>query len=163
MGANYSLNNIKLMIEEEVLNRLYSYKQEKLNLSESGGLLLGRTDIHGNTRLIEITEPLDKDIRSRYFFKRMDKDHLKLIKEANKKCLYFKGNWHTHPEDVPNPSFCDKRSWNKAIKSTKPGESIYIYFIIVGNKQIRVWAGNMKTKKIKIMKFHDENKKREWD
>jgi len=150
--AKYSLNNITLKIEDDVLNKLYNYKQVNQNLSEGGGLLLGRTDIHGNTRLIGITEPLDKDIRRRYYFKRVDKDHLKLITEAKQRCLYFKGNWHTHPEDVPNPSFCDKRSWEKAIRNTKPGESLYIYFIIVGKKKIRVWAGNMKTKKIEVMK-----------
>jgi integrative and conjugative element protein (TIGR02256 family) len=153
VGAKYSLNNISLIIEDEVLNKLYSYRQESKTLSESGGLLLGRTDIHGNTRLIEITEPLAKDIRRRFFFKRLDNKHLKIKKEANKRCLYFKGNWHTHPENFPNPSFCDKSSWEKSIKNTKTGESLYIYFIIVGNKQIRVWAGNMESKKIEMMNF----------
>lgn len=147
----FSLNQISFAIEKQAVVKMNTYIQKNSSTPESGGLLLGRTDVSGNTRIIDVTTPLGKDIKNRYFFKRIDEGHIKLLQSANERCLYFKGNWHTHPQVDPMPSCIDMHSWKAAMKKSKPGESGYIFFIIIGSNRLRVWAGNMKTKEIKQM------------
>lgn len=144
----YQKNDRVLIINDAVFQKLIMHRQDHKLKPESGGLLIGRTYNDGNTRIYEITEPMDNDIQSRLFFKRKDKGHLTYICKANERCLYFKGNWHTHPQESPTPSWLDKVSWKSAIKNSKPGESRYIFFIIVGTGEIKVWCGDMKTSEI---------------
>ncbi|MDG5888856.1 Mov34/MPN/PAD-1 family protein [Klebsiella pneumoniae] len=51
------------------------------------------------------------------------------------------GEWHTHPEDYPHPSFRDKRSWLSNL--TAPAT---IVLIIVGKKSL--WAAKKTEKAI---------------
>jgi integrative and conjugative element protein (TIGR02256 family) len=141
----YKINNAVLIINDNVFQKLLLNRQHNKSRPESGGIIIGRTDIYGITRIYEITEPMSNDIQDRITFKRRDKGHLTYLIEANKRCLYFKGNWHTHAQDIPAPSWLDKMSWMKAIKNSKPGDSEFIFFIIVGTKEVKVWCGNMKT------------------
>lgn len=151
MELKFRCDEVVLTINEENLNKLNLYRQLHDGILESGGLLMGRTDIKGNTRIIDITKPQEHDIQRRIFFVRRDFEHKRLLTIANEKCLYFKGNWHTHPQNIPSPSWIDLISWNKSLKKTKPGESKYVFFLIVGIKKIRVWAGNINTGEIKEM------------
>lgn len=149
----YKNNNVELIINDDVFQKLKMYRQYHRFSMESGGLLIGRTNIEGTTRLYEITEPMGNDIKGRMFFRRKDKGHLEYLCKANERCLYFKGNWHTHPQDIPTPSWLDKKSWKNAIRNSKPGESKYIFFIIVGITETKVWCSNMKTSEIYEMKY----------
>lgn len=149
----FKKNNLVLIINDDVFQKLNIYRQYYRLSMESGGLLIGRTNIEGTTRIYEITEPMENDIRGRIIFRRKDKRHLKYLSRANERCLCFKGNWHTHPQDTPTPSWLDKKSWKNAIINSKPGESEYIFFIIVGITEIKVWCGNMKTSEINEMKY----------
>lgn len=152
----YKMNSVVLIIKDSVFQQLISHRQYERSKAESGGLLIGRTDINGNTRIYEITEPMGEDVQKYMIFKRKDKKHLAYLSEANKRCLYFKGNWHTHPQDIPSPSWIDKMSWSRSIKVSKPGESKYIFFIIVGTREIKVWCGDMKTLEISEMLYQIE-------
>jgi integrative and conjugative element protein (TIGR02256 family) len=147
----YKTDKVALIINHRVFKRFHIHRQLHNQSYEGGGLLLGRTDINGTTRIYEITEPMDNDIRERITFKRRDRRHLSYLAEANNRCLYFKGNWHTHPQEVPNPSWLDGLSWKRAIKNSKPGESDYIFFVIVGIVDVNIWCGNMKTFEIEKM------------
>lgn len=149
MDLKYSIDGINLTINEDVIVKLNEFRQSCYNDPECGGLLLGRTDIQGNTKVIDITVPLEGDIQSRFRFLRKSNKHKEILVESKKRCLYFKGNWHTHPVNIPNPSLTDTISWKNTLKKCKPGESKYAFFIIVGITEIRVWCGNVYTKKIK--------------
>lgn len=153
MELKYKADEIDFTLNEVVIKKLNKFKQNSNIDPESGGLLLGRTDIHGNTKIKEITVPLEGDVQSRFRFLRKSKKHKDIIIESKKRCLYFKGNWHTHPVKVPEPSWADIISWKNTLKKSKPGESIYCFFIIVGIKDIRVWYGNIYTKEIKEAKL----------
>lgn len=153
MELKYKADEIDFTLNEVVIKKLNKFKQNSNSDPESGGLLLGRTDIHGNTKIKEITVPLEGDVQSRFRFLRKSKKHKDIIIESKKRCLYFKGNWHTHPVKVPEPSWADIISWKNTLKKSKPGESIYCFFIIVGIKDIRVWYGNIYTKEIKEAKL----------
>ncbi|EJT5919202.1 MAG: Mov34/MPN/PAD-1 family protein [Clostridium perfringens] len=153
MELKYSIDEINLIITKDIIKRLSEFRQNNYNVPESGGLLLGRTDIHGNTKIIDITVPLEGDIQSRFKFIRKSNKHKELLFEAKKRCLYFKGNWHTHPVNVPEPSWVDIISWRNTLRKCKPGESRYAFFIIIGISEIRVWGGNIYTKEIKEAKI----------
>ena len=149
MELKYKVDEIDFILNEVVIKKLNEFRQNRNIDPESGGLLLGRTDIHGNTRIMDITVPLEGDVQSRFRFLRKSKKHKDILIESKKRCLYFKGNWHTHPVKVPEPSWTDIISWKNTLKKSKPGESIYCFFIIVGIKDIRVWYGNIYMKEIK--------------
>lgn len=152
MERRFRINSTELSIKESVVTKLSQYIQYNKHSLESGGLLMGRTNIEGNTEIFDLTEPMVGDIQNRFFFKRRDKGHIQILTQLNQKCLYFKGNWHTHPQLVPNPSIIDIRAWKKAMKESKPGESNYIFFIIVGIESISVWCGDIRKRNIIKMK-----------
>lgn len=52
------------------------------------------------------------------------------------------GVWHTHPQDVPSPSSIDWEDWKDSLKKEKSGCE-YIFFIIVGIKEWRIWVGDL--------------------
>lgn len=149
VDLKYKVDEIEFTLNEVVVKKLNGFRQNSNSDPESGGILLGRTDIHGNTKIMDITAPLEGDVQSRFRFLRKSKKHKDILIESKQRCLYFKGNWHTHPVKVPEPSCTDIISWENTLKKSKPGESIYCFFIIVGIKDIRVWYGNMYTKEIK--------------
>lgn len=151
MEVKFKYKDIYLTINEEVISKLNSYKQSHRDLPESGGLLIGRTNINGNTKIIDITNPQQNDIQKRCFFVRRDFQHKKLLFEANEKCLYFKGNWHTHPQSIPSPSWIDLITWKNTLKKSKTGGSLYAFFIIVGIVEIRIWIGKINTNEINEM------------
>jgi len=149
----YTNGGVKLVIDDNVVNKLSSFSQLFTGDVESGGLLLGRTQINGLTKVYDITEPLERDKRGRFLFKRKDKGHLELVSQANERCLYFKGNWHSHPQKNPSPSWRDKVSWKRAMRESKPGNSDYIFFLIVGTKEIKAWCGKLNNRKIYEMEL----------
>ncbi|MEP0418066.1 MAG: Mov34/MPN/PAD-1 family protein [Ekhidna sp.] len=145
-------NNGRLKISEEALIRMNQYKQDSNEKFEAGGVVLGRFIKDFKDVIVDrITVPMIGDVRGRTFFIRGEKRHQQVITNAwiksNGTCNYL-GEWHTHPESYPTPSGQDIKNW-KEILSTRTFSSLYLYFIIVGTHQVRIWEGNRKTGKIK--------------
>lgn len=141
----------RLKINDDVLERFRTYRQLENRDTEAGGVLIGRF-IEGSGDIIIdlITEPSKKDMRERYYFKKHLETHQKLVdkiwEQSDGTCNYV-GEWHTHPEQDPSPSFHDRREWKKVLKKTQC-ESSFLFFIIVGTISIGVWMGNRKNAKI---------------
>ena len=57
------------------------------------------------------------------------------------------GVWHTHPQDVPYPSPIDLNDWQEILKNDKTA-SDYAFFIILGRKEFKIWAGDFETQSI---------------
>lgn len=145
-------NQGKLKIDSDPLKRMKSFEQNSYNKLEAGGVLLGRFISRGSKDIIvdKVTVPMIADKRTRTTFSRNAKIHQRLIDNAWNKtrgtCNYL-GEWHTHPENYPKPSSQDYRNWEE-ILTNGIFPSLYIYFVIVGVKEIRIWEGNQKTKEI---------------
>lgn len=117
-------------------------------LSESGGILIGYTHISlGSVVIEEITEPQTDDKRSLLGFFRKSNHHLKAVKIAKKRNSGYMGNWHTHPSNYPIPSPTDISSWKNSLNE-ESSSCNYLFFIILGLKGYRIWAGNTLTKEI---------------
>jgi len=142
-------------INLEVLKTMTSFRQDNISKTEAGGVMLGRFILNSNNLVVDkVTIPMTGDKRSRYTFIRAEKRHQKIITEtwekSNGTCNYL-GEWHTHPESFPTPSKQDIFNW-KNILETGIFSNTYLYFIIIGINEVRVWDGNKLTKQIKRLK-----------
>ncbi|MFY9329318.1 MAG: Mov34/MPN/PAD-1 family protein [Georgfuchsia sp.] len=105
---------------------------------EAGGLLLG--SVHGTHMLIEqATVPTAWDRRFRCLFERMPFGHEAIALArwaASQGTIRYLGEWHTHPEDHPNPSGLDRSEWNRL--SAKRLDKRAMLAVIVGRKSLYV-------------------------
>lgn len=139
----FKSNNIFLEITESVVSELIKYRQISSFSNEAGGVLIGKRLLDGNIVITDITTPQPKDIRKRAFFRKSKHEHQVISDDLWKQSRgikVFVGEWHTHPEKNPNPSFLDKKSWKKNIK-VQIDKKNYI-FVIVGTEEIKVWISN---------------------
>lgn len=124
-----------IIFSASALSKLQEIISRKMNICESGGLLLGFIrENHFDIR--DVTIPYRNDISSRFSFVRRDKNHLNFfqtLQKRNKDITYI-GEWHTHLEDYPRPSIIDIREW-EMIKKTR---RYPIVFMILGKKAIYI-------------------------
>ena len=141
ISINYREYCIK--INDNILAIMSKYIQCK-SKDESGGILIGSILIDGKTiEINDCTEPIKGDKSRRYGFYRCNK-HNELLERKWSESNYIKmylGEWHTHPQTIPTPSYVDKKSWERLIKNSIT-ESPIIIFIIIGIETIEIWIGN---------------------
>lgn len=137
----FNKSNI-LTISNCVLKVFEMYLQKEPSKSEAGGVLIGRIISKNDDILVDaITVPNNDDIRERFFFFRKKKKVQKIINKYWKKSSGTKiylGEWHTHPENVPQPSDYDYRNW-KNISVNAIYEQNFLIFIIIGIEEIGCW------------------------
>lgn len=146
-----TINNGKLKISSEALESFSQYRQDESSKKEAGGLLLGRYIKNSNNIIIDkTTVPYHKDIRRRYFFHKKDLQHQRVIdqewKVSDGTCNYL-GEWHTHPENIPNPSKVDIDGWREKL-SNDSFDHHSLYFIIIGIEEIKAWEAIVTDKSI---------------
>lgn len=135
----------KLKLDQGVVERLASYRQTGPKDREAGGILLGRHLLASPHRVVDdVTEPMAGDRRTRCQFKRGQAGHQKRADAAweasGGTCVYL-GEWHTHPEPIPNPSSTDLDDWRRRLREDLfAGDTLH--FIIVGIHEIRAWEGH---------------------
>lgn len=131
-------------LDAVALTDLLRFRQSELQDAEAGGVLLGRRILGSEDVVIdEVTTPLDGDRRTRTTFHRAQARHQQIIdarwSESGGTCQYL-GEWHTHPESLPVPSFIDVLDWCRRLGADRfDGESLF--FLIVGIDEVRVWEG----------------------
>jgi len=154
-------NGGRLKLSSEALEQMSKYIQDERKKTEGGGVILGRFIIETNDIVIDfVTEPMPGDKRSRTRFKRGVKNHQAIIDKywyISNGTINYLGEWHTHPEPIPNPSFIDVKSWKKMLSYDK-FDSQCLYYIIIGTNEIGVWEGDRKALKfIQLKKIKTEN------
>lgn len=147
---------IKLIIEDNALNKIYNYNPIDYNY-ENGGILLGRLKENSNTYIVtDVSTTNSKDKKGKNYFIRNKKVAQIILnkywKESEGKTNYL-GEWHTHNEKYPNPSFIDKKLIRQ-MKNNKNDEYVYVFMIILGlNKELYVCTINEQNK---IQKLEEE-------
>lgn len=104
----YQIEGVRkqLVIENPVLAHFRKFVQRRICQPESGGQLFGTFE--EDTITIRVaTGPYKEDKRTRYRFTPDRKREHKDIDAQFDLGLQFIGNWHTHPEQVPTPSYTD--------------------------------------------------------
>lgn len=127
---------LTIEITQTAIEQLTRHRQIEAADNESGGQLFARIDGNVDTWVIErATGPRIGDIRSRFGFKPNRRLEQNEIDAAFKDGLHFVGDWHTHPEPYPTPSFRDNKSMSEMYESSKHTLKGFI-MIIVGNDRI---------------------------
>lgn len=138
-------NGGRIKLSWPVIEKIQGCLQNEPNKPEAGGVLLGRY-LLGCDDIVadEASVPMRGDKRGRYFFHRDHKHHQCLINEAWAKskgtCTYL-GEWHSHPEDDPEPSVVDWNDWRRKLKHDR-FDGNHLFFVIAGLEEIRVWEGD---------------------
>jgi integrative and conjugative element protein (TIGR02256 family) len=159
-GLLYCLEDGRmLLIRNHALNKFEKYRQLKSKDNEAGGILIGRILIENNNFIIDdITEPMDLDVRKRYYFKRSPEGHQeyfnRLWQDYGGHCFYL-GEWHTHPECDPTPSPIDKKNWKSILSQNH--ESDTLFFVILGIGKVNMWSGDLNSKDIKALRKVNKN------
>jgi len=155
-------NNVKpvrLLIDDNIIFQVNNFVQNKSFIPESGGVLIGSQVIDKQDYILNIiTVPQRNDIRKRYKYFRNKKYHQDIIDNiwlSSNGLSNYIGEWHTHPQELPEPSAKDINNWKKRIKHP----TFYLdrlFFIILGTQHLRVWTGARGDSIIKELLYEKE-------
>lgn len=152
-GIALNIGKYKIKICGNILNAMKEYVQEGIPSVESGGILIGKENISNNNVIINhLTFPMPKDKQKYDRFFRNDKKHIEIFNylyNSSNKTLRYIGEWHTHPEAIPNFSSIDLNNW-KRINDLFPF-LINNYHFIIGYEAIRIWGFLGKNKNTKLL------------
>ncbi len=154
-------NGTTLKIVESAFLILNSARQDQWRDPESGGILLGRV-IQGSGDIVvdEATKPNEKDVRKRFSFFRRKKPAQERVNlawcESSGTRVYL-GEWHSHPEDTPEPSTKDIRNWERILADVKC-ECDALFFVIVGRGEIRAWEGSRQDRSVSTLQLRTHGK-----
>jgi len=128
-----------IIIARSVLNLIERFKQTNNKDNESGGILFGQVT-EKEVYILKVTPPNKFDRASRYSFD-CNKDAAQVIinyefLNSGQKTIYI-GEWHTHPENYPNPSGVDKMMIDNQYFKNKLNEP-FLILIIQGLKGLYV-------------------------
>ena len=135
-------------ILSEIMIEFQNWLQDVPVKAEAGGYIVGYQ--HNETRNITlemISTPYSLDKRTRTRFIMCDLRHKFFLFQKKFQKSYYMGVWHTHPQEIPEPSSIDWSDWYGTLDIDKTGCE-YAFFIIVGILEIRIWIGEFKSKKI---------------
>ncbi|ODS22317.1 hypothetical protein AB835_14870 [Candidatus Endobugula sertula] len=107
-----------LLIEEQAISIIESFKQDTPSATESAGVLIGEYRESQHIRIVDATKPCKYDRSTRFSFDRRSPQHQKSVLSAwrsSGNTQTWIGEWHTHPEDHPTPSSKDIYEWKKAL------------------------------------------------
>lgn len=118
-----------LEIIPDVLNHFEQYKQTCCMSREAGGQLF--VEKNGlQYKLVVATGPRKTDKRSRYnYFPDRSAERVE-IQDFFDKDLFYIGDWHTHPQNIPTPSSTDEFNFEETVRQSKDGLKIFLLFII---------------------------------
>lgn len=108
---------------------------------ESGGILVGILVRKGTIQITDVTEPQVGDVRQKFRFSRRRKSHqalMDLIWESSDYRKMYLGEWHTHDEPCPTPSWIDSTGWKRIAR--RQNNSPWMLFVIIGSDNIRMWT-----------------------
>ncbi len=130
------------------LELLHKFKQYA-GQNEAGGILLGcYRDPH--IEVVSVTPPGPGDIRRPLSFIRKCASHKReAYKQWNQsgKLITYIGEWHTHPQMIPQPSHTDYRNWLKYLSSCDT------ILCIQGIEELWVGENTNNIKKIQTIKI----------
>jgi integrative and conjugative element protein (TIGR02256 family) len=132
----------RVWLSEAVVPALTSCRQLGPDSPEVGGVVLGRLILDSQDIVIdEITLPTAHDRgRTLSFFRSRGRTQRRINeawRESHGTRIYL-GEWHTHPQDNPEPSAQDLRNWHR-VAGLGVFEQESLLFLIVGRRNVRAW------------------------
>ena len=139
---NYYYDLICFSVNSEVHEKLTNYMKNYHFKIESGGIIIGILNPDEKQIIAtDLTEPQAKDKCTAVTYKRSEYGHQERMDKLWEESQYVKtyiGEWHTHNQRIPQPSFTDRRNWIQISK--RKHNSDWIFFLIVGTEQLGDWT-----------------------
>lgn len=127
------LSSYEIYFSDEVIQIFKSYIQNERKKPEAGGILFGQV-LENKIYILKASIPTKFDKANRTSFERSREVAQILVNyefyNSNRRIIYL-GEWHTHPENNPSPSFQDRKMIKEQINLGKPNEE-YLLLIIQG-------------------------------
>jgi integrative and conjugative element protein (TIGR02256 family) len=123
------------VLADDVVRRISRFNMPPESNLEAGGILLG-CHRGPHVEILECTEPMRQDRRTRYGFVRRDPGHQRAALaawNASGRTVSFVGEWHTHPEEIPSPSRVDRNTWADLMRQRHADALI---FMIAGRSDL---------------------------
>lgn len=127
----------RLLVPENVIEKVRKYKEEVGFRNESGGIILGSQSEAGLDFVVkDMTLPSPTDDFGPYHYMRDKEAANKLIAKAWEESdgiVNYLGEWHTHNESLPHPSYVDKDLMRQVAHN---GSCLFdrAFMMILGNK-----------------------------
>lgn len=154
MDLKYSVPNSEqiVVITQRVCDHFVKYSQKNSKDLEAGGQLFAK--ITKKQILIKVaTGPRKTDHRTRFSFIPNRIQEILEIKCNFRQGLHYVGEWHTHPEKIPEPSSADITSLKNCFRESKH-ELQWFLMIIVGIKSDSLYVGkvnSISTEQLKLI------------
>lgn len=123
----------RIIFTDAVLGHFRKHSQSRIWRTEAGGQLFARFELP-DIIVEEATGPRLCDLRTRFSFRPNRAAEQKEIDSRHKKGLHFVGDWHTHPEDIPQPSHLDISSMQETVAKSVHSLNGFL-MVIVGVKE----------------------------
>lgn len=136
-----------ILIRPAVIELMDRFRQRGSDDPEAGGVLIGIRKKGGHIEVMSATEPMPGDNRKLFSFSRDIYGHKEKADDAWLASMgvhHYMGEWHSHAEDQPSPSFLDRLEWRKLVRHVKP---LPLVAVIVG--RVGLWVGVVDQKGIK--------------
>lgn len=151
------LNNDTIIhFEDSAIETLTSFRQLMATSPESGGILLGTKILSRNEYVVtEVTTPTPNDKQGRFFFLRNQKTAQKRVTEvwnASNGVTNYLGEWHTHPQQTPQPSSIDLQLIQRVINEKTPVFPT-VFLLILGNQDV-AYLQDFSVNKEKVQKYN---------
>lgn len=143
MHIELSIDDKDTMIEisSKLIIGLLQFRQLS-NEPESGGVLVGKRLLNGTISVLDFSKPSSGDLQERCRFSKKSSDHQEFVNnhfEDSSGYVSLVGEWHSHPENHPNASSTDKKSWEKVILENDDK----LFFLIIGKENWTIYARNL--------------------
>lgn len=139
-----------IVLPDLVLATFDQFRQRSPRDKEAGGQLFARFD-GADTVIVEATKPTWLDHRHHQSFEPNRWLQQREIRKQRTRGFHFVGDWHSHPEPVPRPSFLDIQSMKECflhsqhelknfvliVVGYRPG-SAGVYVALVNHKVIQL-------------------------
>jgi integrative and conjugative element protein (TIGR02256 family) len=132
----------RIAVAAEAVADMSRLRQTRCWSNEQGGMLLGRLLTQSDDVAIDVaTLPDARDRASRFLFFRVRAPAQALVEklwlESGGTCVYL-GEWHTHPQRVPEPSSQDRANWKRIFTEARFDQD-FLLFAIVGTDGFKIW------------------------
>jgi integrative and conjugative element protein (TIGR02256 family) len=111
----FKVGQISISIESQVLATFDAHRQRRFYQREAGGQLFARV-WDDEWEIVSATGPRSRDRRGRFSFWPHRASEQEEIFEYHALGFDYVGDWHTHPEDKPNPSSDDLTSISEVVR-----------------------------------------------
>lgn len=109
----------RLVLSRAVLRHFQKHQQNGASSLEAGGQLFARLSALPEVIIEQATGPRPSDFRTRTLYIPDRSAEQPEIDHWHKKGLHYVGDWHTHPEGIPNPSADDTDSIRESFVKSK--------------------------------------------